>query len=185
MLDPARLSLLFPDLHLPVRSMIGVTEEVTRIGEEEIGRSWNGRAIPLEPSYTLYGISLSSSGKSGWTPAVDNLRFGDQVTVHSGCWRTARIAPGQVFHQMIRPPVYGPDGEPLVYLTDVSDPSVHSTVNVNAGFATFQGAPANRWRTLHYRPVFDCVVAATPKISNTFMGSESGWSLELEEFDAP
>ena len=181
--DIATLTLTFPDLHVPLRSLHGVAEETTRIGDsEEMGRSWNGRAIPLETPYTLFAIRLSCEGDGVWTPAVDDLRFGTRVIVDSAVWRSAAIAPGQTFHTLMRTAARDALGCELLDLSDAADPTVKWHVDSIPGSrATFFDA-STRWRMLQYRPRFDCVVSSTPRLTAELTGRRQGWSLDLEEY---
>lgn len=162
--------LAFVGLPLPPRSLIGMQEKLSLLGEREIARTVSGGAVLLQPDYgSLYAIELSNSGPGVWLP--HQFRPGDVHRYHCQTWQTvsANASEQQVF--LGRDPSY-------VHARDTETGDEVEIVWLSGRSVTLpaRGRPT----TIAYRMTIT-VMVADYQSSGSATGREQSWTLKMEE----
>lgn len=169
------ISILFPSHAAPRRSIIGLEEEIELVGDAEIARTWNGRAVFLKPSWGyLYAVTLSNSGESVWTPGFDKLKRGSTFILYSQTWDSTVLMPGETTVSIDRMPVPG-----CVHARDANDESIAVPVSPFANQFTIE--PRESPTTIAFRRQFQVMVAELT-MGGTATGKSQSFSMRCEEF---
>jgi hypothetical protein len=166
-------------LLIPLRSALGFSEEWSEDSEPQVFRRWSGRAVVVGPMYKrVHTISIRGGGSAVWRqPALDDLHYGDEVTLHSCKWRTAEIPVGAT--NCTLPFDYVP-GSLSVRRLD-TDEKVAFTV---VGRVVSIAAPAGVTLVVHYRPLVPSLVVSARGDADGAEGTGT-WSLILAQKDPP
>ena len=173
----AEISLIFPDLRIPRRSIIGAKVDETPVRKVSLRETWGGRTIPLmHPGGSKVEIEISNDGDRVWTPSLDNIQPGQQITLHSSVWQSITIAPGAVEGFFRRDPVPG-----TVHARDADDENQMVDVAIAGRRATILGRAG--YTTVVYRPIRHCIVGDV-ETSGSATGRSQGWKMILREEQA-
>lgn len=167
----SHIQLVFANKPVPPRCLIGMQEKLSIVGEHEIARTVNGRAVVLSPVYgTRYAFEVSNSGPGVLLP--HQFAIGDLVTYYAQTWWTASLDHSQT--QVVLP------RNPLKVVARDTLSGVVLPFTRAGRQVTVQKLTAFHSATVHYRPVFDCIVADFQS-SGSATGREQSWSIKLEE----
>ena len=162
---------IFLDIPLPSRSLIGLQEKLSFVGEREVARTVNGRAVVLQPAYgSLYAVELSNSGPHVWLP--DTFEIGQQLNFVSSVWQSVQLGPGQNEIVLARDAVE-------IAARDTLSPSDVVPITRN-GERAYTVPSRFSLTTVLYRMRLDVVVADFQSTGSA-TGREQSWTLKLEE----
>ncbi|MBC6716912.1 hypothetical protein H9Q09_11905 [Aurantimonas sp. DM33-3] len=175
----AEISLIFPDVRIPRRSIIGIQEELMPVGEVQFRETWNGRTIALQPSFgRKFEVVLSNDGDAVWMPSFDNLERGSQVTLYASTWWSATIPPMTMTTMLKRDAVPG-----TVSARDADNERLQGDVGIVGREANIY-VPRSAYTTILYRPVLHCIVGDI-RMSGSATGRSQSWEMVLREEMAP
>lgn len=166
-----------PDLVLPIRAMIGITERREEIDRSDIRRSLNGTAVPLRPLYgTLYRITLQASGKAvHWAPAFSKLSKTQVVRIASTLHLDFSIPAGGTQATLTRDPVEG--SAFAFYAADYGETRLPLTVD---GRTVTLAQPATEPVYGAFLPYHDCLLADRSGSAAEIEGTRD-WQATFEE----
>lgn len=165
-----------PTLDIPAKSIIGIQESWSFLGDNTIARTVNREAVAMKPvGHTLFGVRWSNSGDGVWNPNFDNLQFGFYRRVYTHDWQSAILIPGQTTLTLLRDAV---PGSVNLRFAATAEP-VPATVNV-VGRNVTMSAAQNATVSVMYRYALECVVAGYT-MDGSATGRDQGWTLDWEE----
>lgn len=167
------------DVEFPRGASLGISESLENGGKVSVERDVRGGGLLYRTMWRrAWKVTLSASGKGiRWSPAVDGLEEGSEVTLYCATSQTARIPAGQSSVVLSRPAVPGSllahrysDDERLV-------------VNLIAGNTAVLAAAQADVVTVKYRPILQCFYLGATLRSSEGDGTQT-WELLFEEVAA-